>query len=313
MKYFLRKCCVIALCVLGFFTTSSFVRAVGEDCCVLYEADRAVSCRVSGVCNAQTTAQYPASTSEIGNPGVSCRSENDGQARIRVCTKEIIISERSTSCGAEALCNEALVEYDNCENLSVSGESNSSCARNPRCFVLPGANGITCVSKEDRNLCSKITDASLCGPASDNSIRGARFCRWLSGPEGARCVGDAEAAAAGRLSGVKSSVLPQCAIQGTCRSIRDLEDLAFKVVELLFSIIGAVSFAFFIYGGVVMISSFGNSDQFSKGKAILVAAVTGIIISFSAYLLIGYLFTLLGIEAGLRGGIQVSFLSHLWL
>ncbi|MBD3311353.1 MAG: hypothetical protein GF349_02550 [Candidatus Magasanikbacteria bacterium] len=76
---------------------------------------------------------------------------------------------------------------------------------------------------------------------------------------------------------------------------------AIKIGEYVFSIIGAIALAMFIYGGFTIILSFGNPEKINKGKGIFVAAIIGIIISFSAYALIGFILDALGVGSEFRG------------
>jgi len=43
-----------------------------------------------------------------------------------------------------------------------------------------------------------------------------------------------------------------------------------------------------------MVFSFGNAEKFKKGQSVLVAAVIGLIITFSASFMVGFLLDLLG-------------------
>jgi len=52
----------------------------------------------------------------------------------------------------------------------------------------------------------------------------------------------------------------------------------------------------FIYGGFTLILSHGSSEQVKKGKDILVAAIVGLVIVFSAYMLVRFLGTAVGLK-----------------
>lgn len=95
--------------------------------------------------------------------------------------------------------------------------------------------------------------------------------------------------------------LPDCAFSGTCRSTSDLVILLINAAKFLFSIIGVVAFAAFIYGGFMMIFSFGNSEKVGQGKDAMVAAVVGLIIAFSAYMVINFVLNSLGVAAEFKG------------
>ncbi|MBU0661262.1 pilin [Patescibacteria group bacterium] len=96
-------------------------------------------------------------------------------------------------------------------------------------------------------------------------------------------------------------VIPDCAFTyGGCRDINDLLLLGINAAQLLLSIIGTVAFLMFMYGGVVMITSFGNAEKFKQGQQILIAAVVGIIIALGAYLLVDTLLDALGVASDFR-------------
>lgn len=95
--------------------------------------------------------------------------------------------------------------------------------------------------------------------------------------------------------------LPPCAFSGTCRSTTDLITLLLKGAKFLFSIIGVVAFAAFVYGGFMMIFSFGSSEKVGHGKDAMVAAVVGLVIAFGAYLIINFVLNALGVAADFRG------------
>lgn len=83
--------------------------------------------------------------------------------------------------------------------------------------------------------------------------------------------------------------LPACAYAGNCRSISDFLSVLISIAKEAFKYIGSIAFLMFIYGGITVILSFGNAEKVQKGKQILVAAVVGIAISFSAFLLVDFL------------------------
>ncbi len=95
--------------------------------------------------------------------------------------------------------------------------------------------------------------------------------------------------------------IPACAFSGTCRNINDLLQLIINFGANMFAIIGSFAFAFFIYGGFTMIISFGNAEKVKKGRDIMVAAVVGLVISLSAYLLIDFILEALKVTDTFRG------------
>lgn len=93
--------------------------------------------------------------------------------------------------------------------------------------------------------------------------------------------------------------LPDCAFTGTCRNVEDLVQLGVNIANWLFGIIAGLGFAFFVYGGLTMVLSFGNSEKVGQGKQILVAAAVGMIIAFSAYILVDFIVEAIGINPNL--------------
>ena len=94
--------------------------------------------------------------------------------------------------------------------------------------------------------------------------------------------------------------LPDCAFTGTCRNVNDLLQLVINIGTFALGIIGSLAFVFFVYGGFMMILSMGHSERVKKGKDILVAAIVGLIIAFSAYALISFILDVVGVSSQFR-------------
>jgi len=93
-----------------------------------------------------------------------------------------------------------------------------------------------------------------------------------------------------------TGALPPCAFSGTCRNVNDLLQLIINFGSGMFAIIGSFAFAFFVYGGFTIVTSFGNAERVKKGKDIMVAAVVGLVIALSAYLLIDFMLDALDVS-----------------
>ncbi len=89
--------------------------------------------------------------------------------------------------------------------------------------------------------------------------------------------------------------LPPCAWAGTCRGINDVLSVAVKWGSRIFGFIGSMAFVMFVYGGFMMMISMGNAERVKKGTDIMVAAVVGLIIAFSAYLIVGFILDAIGV------------------
>ena len=94
-----------------------------------------------------------------------------------------------------------------------------------------------------------------------------------------------------------SWILPDCAyFEGTslekecgCRNINVLIQLLIKVTNRVLMVVGGVALLMFIYGGFIILTAAGSSDGIKKGKQALVAATIGLVIIFSAQLLLSFL------------------------
>ena len=80
--------------------------------------------------------------------------------------------------------------------------------------------------------------------------------------------------------------------------LNDVLGMAEKIIDIILSVVGSLAFLFFIYGGLTLLFSGGSEERVKKGKGILVAAIIGLVIVFSSYLIIDYTFQSLGVERG---------------
>jgi len=99
---------------------------------------------------------------------------------------------------------------------------------------------------------------------------------------------------------VSSKFIPECLLtkelSQSCRDVSIFIKAAINLVVYLFTIAGALALIFFIYGGFTLVLSQGNSEKVQKGIGIITSAVIGLIIIFSAYLLVGYIGDVIGID-----------------
>ena len=94
--------------------------------------------------------------------------------------------------------------------------------------------------------------------------------------------------------------IPRCAFTGQCREANDLIQFFIQQGRGMMGLIGMLALGAFIYGGMLMVFSFGSSDKVSQGKEVMVAAVVGIIIVFSAYIGVSFLLKTVGVNEDLR-------------
>ncbi len=97
-----------------------------------------------------------------------------------------------------------------------------------------------------------------------------------------------------------SQILPPCAFEGTCDDINDIIELFIRFGRSFFGIVGVIAFGFFVYGGFLWVTSFGMEERITQGKQTLVAAILGMIILFSAYLVVDFVLDALQVSDAFR-------------
>ena len=78
--------------------------------------------------------------------------------------------------------------------------------------------------------------------------------------------------------------------------INDFIVLAIKVSKWILGMVGSLALVMFIYGGVLFLVSGGGSEKISQAKKILVAAVIGLIIVFTSFLIIQFVLGSMGLS-----------------
>lgn len=61
-----------------------------------------------------------------------------------------------------------------------------------------------------------------------------------------------------------------------------------NIIKAVLGIVGSLALVMFIYGGLIWMTSSGNSEQVQKGKDILIWAALGLVIIFSSYALVKF-------------------------
>ncbi len=78
--------------------------------------------------------------------------------------------------------------------------------------------------------------------------------------------------------------------------INDFIVLAINISNWIMGMVGSLSLIMFIYGGFMFLVSGGASDKIQEAKKIIVAAVIGLIIVFTSFLIIKFVLGTLGIN-----------------
>ncbi len=83
--------------------------------------------------------------------------------------------------------------------------------------------------------------------------------------------------------------IPDCSkIKDQCSDISVFLITAIGIGQYVFGIIGALALVMFVYGGIILITASGNPEKVKQGMGIFMSAVIGLVIVFSAYMLVKY-------------------------
>ena len=68
-----------------------------------------------------------------------------------------------------------------------------------------------------------------------------------------------------------------------------------KIINAVLGVVGSIALIMFIYGGFTWMTAAGNEQSVAKGKEILIWATIGLVVIFSSYALVKFVFTGLGV------------------
>ena len=74
-------------------------------------------------------------------------------------------------------------------------------------------------------------------------------------------------------------------------SVSTPQALIGKIISSVLGIVGSIALLFFVYGGLIWMTSSGNAEKVKKGRDTLVWAAIGLVVIFSAYGLTRYVLT----------------------
>ncbi len=84
-----------------------------------------------------------------------------------------------------------------------------------------------------------------------------------------------------------------CRDYGNCE-LNDFIRIVVKYFKTFLGLTGSLALLFFIYGGVMFLISGGSAEKVTQAKQIIISAVVGLVIIFSSYMIIDFVFTALG-------------------
>lgn len=170
------------------------------------------------------------------------------------------------------------------------------------CFCAPDIKKLE-ASGQNTPRCNPIQDAGQCVPQQQGVDANLYQCKELDTQ--ANC----EAATAEWTAALKNEqkynsfegvAIPSClfdpVLSEKCRNINTFLIALIKLGKYLFTIIGALALAVFVYGGFLLILSGGSPDKVKKGTDAMLAAVIGLLVAFSGYLLIRFVGEAIGIR-----------------
>jgi hypothetical protein len=79
-------------------------------------------------------------------------------------------------------------------------------------------------------------------------------------------------------------------------SLNDIMSIVISVSGWILGIVGSLALLMFVYGGFMFLISAGSSDKIGQAKKILVAAVIGLVIVFSSYMIIRFVAQAVGVD-----------------
>ena len=175
--------------------------------------------------------------------------------------------------------NISKITSDNWKTVSKD-VSNSGCVDITAANTSCATSAIDSGGKPKYDSCEKFPDATKCA---------AKLTDWLSEYQKKLVsVGSYESG----VGGVVGKILPSCVtkdyLSDECKDVGIFVVTAINVGKYLFSFVGALALMMLIYGGLTLILSQGNAEKTKKGYEIVVAAVIGLVIVFSAYVLVSY-------------------------
>ncbi len=75
---------------------------------------------------------------------------------------------------------------------------------------------------------------------------------------------------------------------------QSVPDLIGRVARILMGLVGTFALLMFVYGSFLWLTSQGNTEQVQKGKQVFTWAVIGLIVVFSAYIVLRQVFSTIG-------------------
>lgn len=91
--------------------------------------------------------------------------------------------------------------------------------------------------------------------------------------------------------------------EGNCGnySLNQMVSTVINVSQFILGITGSLALLAFIYGGVMFLISAGNAERVTQAKQIIIGAVIGMVIVFTSFMIIQFVYTALNIPGAESG------------
>lgn len=76
--------------------------------------------------------------------------------------------------------------------------------------------------------------------------------------------------------------------QSYLKSSNPIASFVLQIINFIALTVASVSFLAIVLGGFLMMSSAGNDNQITKGKAMITQAIVGLVITLSAYFIVSF-------------------------
>jgi amino acid transporter len=87
----------------------------------------------------------------------------------------------------------------------------------------------------------------------------------------------------------------KCKIPNPLKDITTPELFIGQIIKAVLGVVGSLALLMFVYGGFLMLTAAGKAEKWKKGTDVLVWAIIGLVIIFTAYALVSFVITSLGV------------------
>ncbi len=90
-----------------------------------------------------------------------------------------------------------------------------------------------------------------------------------------------------------SSETPKAQLQNPLGSVVTIPQIVSKIIKLIMGLVGIISLVMFIYAGFLWLTAQGKPEAIKKGRDTMLWAVVGLVVIFSSYIVLNYIFKVL--------------------